>query len=77
MERRLPTTLRWRSPLPAADRLCDRLGVPVDVPVVHCDDFNDAIDGEPEFFRRAVLASRRPVNMYGNIALPVSSLTWV
>ena len=53
----------------SADRLCDRLGVPVDVPVVHCDDFNDAIDSEPEFFRRAVLASRRPVMMYGSIAL--------
>ena len=64
-----PTTVRKRGAPRLADNLCDNLGVPLDVPIVHCDDFNDPVDHEPEFFRRVVAASRRPVMMYGSLRL--------
>lgn len=61
----------WLAPQYAndADRLCDLLGIPLDVPVLHCDDFNDPIDLEPDFFRLVSLNSRRPVMSYGSLEL--------
>lgn len=61
----------WLAPQYAqdADRICDNLGIPLNVPIVHCDDFNDPVDLEPEFFRLCALNSKRPVMSYGSLQL--------